>query len=382
MAKQDKTPINYERLLRGYYEAESLPKDFSPDRIVPDFGYNVLNTMGLLYKPIVDEYYLSCGGRRAAWPEGKSFAVCLTHDVDAVSLYSLSESSRVRWSEVERNPSILKKIENLVGFGFDWFRYNKKKDPYHCYELWIKVESEIDARSTFFFWPGIRSITKPHKTDCRYDLGDRIRFDGQECSVAEMIGEIHRNSWEIGLHPSWYSYNQEDEMKRQKEALEKSLNHDIVSVRQHYMHYDIRITPRIHYQAGFKYDSTLGFNDNVGFRFGTCYPWYLYDLKAEKEIPVLEIPLIIQDKAMLGYSKGLRLDADTAFKYITQIAEAVEKVSGVLTLLWHPNRLLEVSWWKLYLRTLEYLKQRNAWFGSMREVGEWWEGLKNEKKDV
>ena len=95
------------------------------------------------------------------------------------------------------------------------------------------------------------------------------------------------------------------------------------------IHYDIRVTPAAHAAAGFKYDSTLGFNDNIGFRFGTCHPWHLYDLKAEK-------------------------------------------VGGVLTLLWHPNWIIIPHWWNLYLRTLEYLQHKNAWFCSVKEVGEWW----------
>jgi hypothetical protein len=376
MTKQQETLINYGKLLRGYYEAGNLPKDFSPDRIVPDFGFNVLNMRGLLYTPIIDEHYLSSGGRRPAWPDGKSFAVCLTHDVDVVSLYSQRESLRTRWSQIKKNPLLLKKVENLLGLGFDWFGYMGKKDPIHCYELWIKVESEIDARSTFFFWPGIKSITKPHHTDCRYDLRDMIIFNGQKCIVTEMIKEIDKDSWEIGLHPSWYSFNDSDELKRQKETLVNVVKHDIVSVRQHYLHYDIRVTPNIHYKAGFKYDSTLGFNDNIGFRFGTCYPWHLYDLEGEKEIPVLEVPLIIQDTAMLSPVKGMRLDEDTAFKYIKQITETVEKVGGVLTLLWHPNRILEPGWWNLYLRTLRYLKEKDTWFGTIQEIGKWWEAIK------
>ena len=152
-------------------------------------------------------------------------------------------------------------------------------------------------------------------------------------------------------------------------ALEKALGHEIVSIRQHYLHYDIRNTPRVHAEAGFKYDSTLGFNDNVGFRFGTCYPWHLYDLKAEKVLPVMEIPLIVQDGAMLNSSKGMRLDEDTAFQYVVQMASAVKNVGGVLTLLWHPNWIIQPDWWNLYLRILEYLKGRNAWFGTVREIG-------------
>lgn len=243
------------------------------------------------------------------------------------------------------------------------------KDQLHCYERWLKAEKQCGAHSTFFFWPGLKAVTKRHHTDCAYELYDTLVFDNQKCTVAEMIQEIDRQGWEIGLHPSWYSFDDADELKRQKEALEKAIGHEIVSVRQHYLHYDIRVTPAVHVAAGFKYDSTLGFNDNVGFRFGTSYPWHLYDLKSEKELSIMEIPLIIQDGAMLNPDKGMRLDEDTAFKYVEQITKAVEKVGGVLTLLWHPNHILKKDWWNLYLRTLKHLQEKEAWFGTVGEIG-------------
>jgi len=73
---------------------------------------------------------------------------------------------------------------------------------------------------------------------------------------------------------------------------------------------------------------------------------------------------------MLSPAKGM-LDEETAFQYVKQIAETVEEVGGVLTLLWHPNHIIKPDWWNLYLRTLKYLKKKNAWFGSVREVGGW-----------
>lgn len=364
--------INPQNLLHGRYEAERLPKDFSSERIVPDFTFNVLNPLGLLYRPVVDEDYLANGGQKPTWPDEKPFAVCLTHDVDVVSLYSLRQSLRTRKSQLLKGGNAFQKVKSLMGVGIDLALLGiraKQKDPLYYYERWLQAEKQYGAHSTFFFWPGLSSVTKRHHTDCTYELYDPVVFDNQRCTVAEMIWEIDRQGWEIGLHPSWYSFDNVDELKRQKEALEKALNHDIVSIRQHFLHYDIRVTPAVHAKAGFKYDSTLGFNDNVGFRFGTSYPWHLYDLKAEKQLAIIEIPLIIQDGAMLNPAKGMRLDEDTAFKYIKQITEAVEKVSGVLTLLWHPNSIIKPDWWDLYLTTLDYLKKRNAWFGAVKEVG-------------
>lgn len=367
--------IDYQKLLQGWYEAEHLPKDFSPERIVPDFAFNVLNPPGLLYRPLVDEHYLKNDRKKPIWPDGKPFAVCLTHDVDVVSLYSLKQSFRGRRVQLSNSGSTIHKIRNLLSLGFDLARagvHGRQGDPVYCYERWLEVEKEVGAHSTFFFWPGWSSVTKRHHTDCTYGLYDQVVFNGQKCTVTEMIREIDRRGWEIGLHPSWSSFDDADELKRQKESLEKAMGREIHSVRQHYLHYDIRVTPRVHAEAGLKYDSTLGFNDNVGFRFGTCSPWYLYDLGAEKELTVLEIPLIIQDGAMLNPAKGMRLDEDTAFQYVVQIAASVEKVGGVLTLLWHPNSIIQPDWWNLYLRTLEYLQQKNAWFASVTEVGEWW----------
>lgn len=367
--------INYQNLLQGYYEAERLPTDFSSDRIVPDFAFNALNPLGLLYRPVVDEDYLANGGQKPAWPDGKPFAVCLTHDVDLLSLYSLRQSLRSSKKELPNNGSAFQKLKSLAGVGIGLMSagiYMHQQDPLHCYERWLKAEKQCGAHSTFFFWPGLSAVTKRHHTDCAYELYDSVVFDNQICTVAEMIQEIDRQGWEIGLHPSWYSFGDVDEMKRQKEAVEKALGHEIVSIRQHYLHYDIRITPRVHAEAGFKYDSTLGFNDNVGFRFGTCYPWRLYDIKFEEELPIIEIPLIIQDGAMLNPDKGMRLDDEIAFQYVVQIAEAVEKVGGVLTLLWHPDSIIKEDWWNLYLRTLYYLKKKDAWFGVVREIGQWW----------
>lgn len=71
---------------------------------------------------------------------------------------------------------------------------------------------------------------------------------------------------------------------------------------------------------------------------------------------------------MLNPAKGMRLDEDTAFRYVMQLAEAVERVGGVLTLLWHPNAVINPSWWRVYLRSLEYLKEKNAFFGAVSSI--------------
>jgi hypothetical protein len=320
----------------------------------------------------VNESYLQDGGQKPTWPDGKPFAVCLTHDVDVVSSYSLRQSLRAIQKQLLHGDSAIEKVKAFLRAGINLARVGEQKDPLHCYERWLGVEKEVGGHSTFFFWPGWRNVTRHHHTDCTYELFDSVVFDNQRCTVAEMIREINRQGWEIGLHPSWYSFDDADELKRQKESLEQALGTELISIRQHHLHYDIRVTPAVQAEAGFIYDSTLGFNDNIGFRFGTCYPWKLHDLKAEKELELTEIPLIVQDGAMLDYRKGMRLDEDTAFQYVHLITETLEKVGGVLTILWHPDQIINPHWWNLYHRTLKYLQQKDPWFASVREIGEWW----------
>ena len=77
------TNIDNTAHVKGRCEGEHLWKDFSPvPGIVSDFAFNVLNPLGLLYRPVVDEDYLARGGPRPVRPDGKPFAMCLTHDVD------------------------------------------------------------------------------------------------------------------------------------------------------------------------------------------------------------------------------------------------------------------------------------------------------------
>ena len=80
--------------------------------------------------------------------------------------------------------------------------------------------------------------------------------------MAELIKTMDREGWEIGLHPSWNAHADLDEIIYQKQQLENVLGHSIQSVRQHFLKYDPLHTYSIQSLAGFKYDSTMGFQLN------------------------------------------------------------------------------------------------------------------------
>jgi len=122
-----KMNLDLKKLLKGRYEAERLPKDFSPDRIVPDFAFNVLNTLGMLYTPVADQAQVSETKKKPQWPENKPFAVCLTHDVDDVSYFSLTQHLRPFTTPFSGLQNTQDKIKRLFNLGFDVLRVCKNQ---------------------------------------------------------------------------------------------------------------------------------------------------------------------------------------------------------------------------------------------------------------
>ncbi len=364
--------IDWEKLARGDYEAEQLNRLKTPCYDATSPNFSVLNAHSLFYRPVADIARLAKGTQQPAWPEGKRFAVCLTHDVDAVSRYALSHHARRLTTGGRlalREPNI-RHVKNLLQTGWLLSRSLSalgKKDPTHCYEKWLQAEAEVGATSTFLFLP--EQTRYPHATDGGYRFDDSIVFDGQKTSVREMMREMSRRGWEVGLHALWNSWRSADEMKYQKEQVERAADSEVVSLRQHCLHFDIRVSPEIYAQSGILFDTSVGFNDNVGFRFGTCYPWLLSEPNGERLRPTLELPLIIQDKALIECCAH---NPSLALSLMELLISAVEEVGGVLTLLWHPCRIAQEHHFALYRHALGLLKNRNAYFGTMREIGTHW----------
>jgi len=361
------TDIKLYDLLRG-----KLEPPVHQDKVL-DFAHHQLHQSGDIYQPLIDQNWLSMGGKKPVWPGNKQFAVCLTHDVDAVSEFNLRQNIRniikllnpqsqrsaaeiLKWTMIYK----LNALKGLIGY----------EDQLCQFEKWIDLEQKYDARSTFFFAP--ESVKTPHSSDCMYKYDQTIQFRNKSVSVAELIRLLDHDGWEIGLHPSWSAHNDLAEMNFQKNQIEQVLKHKIQSVRQHYLKYDPLTTHRIQHLAGFKYDSTLGFNDNIGFRRGTSYPFQCFDLKAETELQLMEIPLVAQDGALMLTEKGLQLDPDTALKYVNIMLNHVQAVGGVLTLSWHPQAMNYPGFWQVYKNILELLAKEDPWFATVGEIGDWW----------
>jgi hypothetical protein len=104
-----------------------------------------------------------------------------------------------------------------------------------------------------------------------------------------------------------------------------------------------------------------------------CHPFKPFDLKTNKPIEILEIPLIIMDRTL---KVNMNLDNARAWEISKMLIDTVEKYEGVLTVLWHNNDLVGEQR-KFYEKILKYCAEKNAWMTSGDVIAKWW--MKNFK---
>ena len=136
---------------------------------------------GALHVPVVEATAIDLP--QLTWPDGKSFALCLSHDVDLVERYSTRQRMRHlqrMWVNGQRNPAdVGRAISTAVGKWFVSQAKRNQRDPYSQFEQWLEVEEKLGFRSTFFFFSDAGS--RWHKLDEEYALDDRICFQGRRC---------------------------------------------------------------------------------------------------------------------------------------------------------------------------------------------------------
>lgn len=293
--------------------------------------------------------YLVNHGIHVKFPEYKTFAVCLTHDIDDI-YPPLSHS-------------VLSSVQYLKNLNFKdsaaqflWKLKGKEYSPYLNLLKIMDLEASYGAKSSFYF---IATEADP------------IRFRYAVEDIEHHLKEISARGWEVGLHGGYYSYNSLETVKIEKKRLEIVLGKTVVGFRNHYLRFKVPDSWEILADAGFSYDSTLGYSNSIGFRNGMCHPFRPYNLSTGKEVDILEIPLVVMDVALFAGSKSL----EEAWVCTKNLIDTTASLNGVITLLWH-NFVFGCSfrsdWVRLYEKVLQYCSSRGAWMTSGEEIYRWW----------
>jgi peptidoglycan/xylan/chitin deacetylase (PgdA/CDA1 family) len=313
-------------------------------------SYKKSNNENIL-NPIVSEYLIK-NDYQTEYMDNKKFAIFLSHDIDDVypSFRHLIRSF---------GPYPIHKQK--LGFLKFIRAYYEKKNPYKNFKEIIRLEKKYDAKSTFFFLATEKDV-----------YGNKYKLD----NIQDEISYILEQNCEIGLHTSFYAYNNIKKIKSEKKKLEETTGKKIVGVRNHIYRFNLPDTWKLLFKAGFDYDSTFGYHDMIGFRNGMCHPFFPYDVNENKIIPILEIPPCIVDISLFSYMK---LNAGKSWIIIKKLIDNVEKLGGVISILWHNwtysypvsyAGLFGREWTKLYEKILDYGYKKNAWLINGKNISD------------
>ena len=376
-------PDDLARLLLRVEESEQAHRD---QWGCWEHGFSENFRRGRLWVPEVDLWVAAQRQRLAKetqleplWPGGAPFAFCLTHDVDMVAR---------RWTASQHLRSLSVALRGSTGnTGEDaarrrawaaaraaarapYFGVSRAPDATDTLERCVELERSRGVTASYLF-----TVYPPKRKtiyDAVYAGDDRCRFRGRTRKVREIARELWAEGFDVGLHAGYASATDLDAFQYEKGIVEDYIGADVVSCRQHYLHWEIGATPRIQSEAGILVDSTVGFNRNVGFRAGTALPYRLFDLQADLPLNVLEVPLIIQESPLLA-ANALELDGPLARETLKDLCDCVAETGGVVTLLFHPHSFAQPAYLSLFSWALDYARDRGAWVASLSALHNWWQ---------
>jgi hypothetical protein len=337
----------------------------------PLFARREIESKNLMTTPVVDvledflfeSLQLICQkngivlGTKPFWPEGKEFALCLTHDVDRVS------------KTYQYVPSMLKflkrgDIHGLAGQVKSLITKHGISNPYWCFDKIVHLEKDLGVKSTFYFLNESGRFN-PFNPKSYILYGGRYRIDSRD--MMNIIKSLYNDGFDIGVHGSYRSYKNIELLAREKARLEEIISDKVYGIRQHYLNFDSTNTHKIHKSLGFEHDSTLGFRpqEGIGFRRGTSFPFRPFNPDTGESFPQIEIPLIIMEGALLR---------ENAMTDCITMMDKVSRHHGVLTILWHQRMFNEEEFPKmtdLYRHLVESGQRKNAWVTNAREIYKW-----------
>ena len=304
-------------------------------------------------------------------PEGSQFVVCLTHDVDHPSI------REHRWDHT------------LFGFLYRAFFGSLRRI----------IHSEMPGQNLIKNWAAAMKLPFVHMglaKDFWRDFDDRylamegdlpstffvipfkdrpgMAVDGhapvfraapyQAKDIADIIQKLVSAGREVGLHgiDAWLDSSKGREELEEIRALSGVRE---TGVRMHWLYYDQQ-SPVVLEKAGAAYDSTVGYNETVGYRAGTTQVF-----KPLETNRLLELPLHVMDTALF-YPTHLALSPKQAKALLDSMAENGVRFGGTLTINWHDRSLApERLWGGSYRDLIEDLRSRGVWFATAGQAVSW-----------
>lgn len=306
---------------------------------------SVAYRQGFLDQPIIDRYAIILRAwlqkLRPAWqPRHREFRLRLSHDIDHLRRFEtpkLAIRQAGRDLLREKSPGRIWRDVNDYLQG----RWRFARNPYLlALERFAEQAEALNTRAVFYVLAGGNTIY-----DTGYDVANPVFRDN--------LLRLHERGHIIGLHPSYETYLDLQRYLAEKKKLENVLGFEVRHARQHYLRFRIPDTWRTAVDAGIQEDATLSYAQHEGFRCGTSHPFPVFDIIADKTLPLIELPLHVMDGTMKEYR---RLTPEESLQRLRLMARRVVEVEGTLQLLWH-NHATHPPWTRWHEAYSQFLEE-------------------------
>lgn len=261
----------------------------------------------------------------------------ISHDIDNIKAFGKPINIARSLKRVLSKGSLPYKVSSTFRYFKDLVTFN---DPYYNFDFIMKEAGSRGLTSNFYFMAG----------GC-------TRFDGRYSlsHYSKLLNSIAKQGHVVGLHPSYDSVYLEQQLKKEIATFEKLAGFKCDDIRFHYLRFNSETIVQDLTDNYIKTDISLGFASKIGFRNGTCYPFFKWDEANNCQAKTLYFPLAYMDTTALGY---LSLTAEEAMEELKKIVSKVNLYKGHLDLLWHNSNMYfynNINEKKLFIKAVDLL---------------------------
>jgi hypothetical protein len=304
-------------------------------------------------------------------PHGYRFIACLTHDVDhpSIRLHKFDHTMfgflyraviGSTWAALCGRQSMRALLRNWsAALKLPFVFLGLSPDFWNQFGAYRSLEGD-GVRSSFFVIPFRR---------CRGTKGGEAAPKNRASAygAADIAGEMRQliaHGHEIGLH-GIEAWHHQGKGRQELNEITQVSGTEIAGIRMHWLYFDKR-SPAVCESLGIAYDSSVGYNETVGYRAGTSQVYR--PIGAER---LLELPLHIMDTALF-FPACLNLSFAEARMVVGRIIDYAVQFGGVVTINWHDRSLAPERLWRdFYVDLLAELRSRGAWLASARDTVLW-----------
>jgi hypothetical protein len=290
---------------------------------------SVLSELKILDQPIVNLWINLLETKlKALFPElqitRKTYRFVPTYDIDSA------------WAYLHKGL-----IRSLGGYLKDLFTGNskeirqrtavlrsKERDPFDTFALQLGMQKRYKLRPIYFIL-----FADYGRNDKNISVRNRHFHQ-----LIKYLGDYA----DIGIHPSYASFEDKHLLKQEVSKLSAVLNREINCSRQHFLRMNLPETYHNLIEQDILHDYTMGYASQPGFRAGIADDFYFYDLDHDVKTRLMIHPFTVMDGTLRDY---LKLDAEAALERATALIKTVKAVNGKFILLWHNETLSDQKRW-------------------------------------